>query len=163
MIEEWKNLEQCENIAVSNFGRVIDTITNKERKKTINKDGYEQIGLKINGKRKTFLVHRVVAELFIDNSENKSQVNHIDENKKNNNYLNLEWVTPKENSNHGTRTKRIALKNSHSIIAIHEDGRELKFSSKQECAKVLGLNAGSISQVMLHNLNHTHHWRFYYD
>lgn len=58
----------------------------------INKYGYKSMpGFK--------WVHRAVAELFIPNPENKSQVDHIDCNPSNNNYLNLVWSTPKENSN----------------------------------------------------------------
>ena len=68
---------------------------------------YYSVVLSKNGKTKTFLVHRLVAEAFIPNPENKPQINHKDENGHNNNVQNLEWVDAKYNSNYGTRNKRI--------------------------------------------------------
>lgn len=62
--------------------------------------GYEIVDLYKNGKRKTVRVHRLVAEAFIPNNDNKPEVNHIDGNKHNNNVDNLEWVTKKENCRH---------------------------------------------------------------
>jgi hypothetical protein len=61
---------------------------------------YFIIGLTKNKKRKYFLIHRLVAMIFICNLQNKSEVNHIDGNKKNNNINNLEWVTKSENRKH---------------------------------------------------------------
>ena len=67
----------------------------------INSDGYAKITLRDNNaKRKTFSVHRLVAELFIDNPEHKETVNHIDGIKTNNHYSNLEWNTRSENIQH---------------------------------------------------------------
>ena len=60
-------------------------------------DGYLIACLKLNGKYKNLMVHRVVAECFIPNPENKPEVNHKDFNKENNHASNLEWVTHKEN------------------------------------------------------------------
>jgi hypothetical protein len=80
-----------ESYFVSEDGRVF-----KEMKPWLN-GGYPSI--KINKKHK--LVHKLVAEAFIENTEGKPQVNHIDGNKENNNVSNLEWVTSKENINHG--------------------------------------------------------------
>lgn len=61
-----------------------------------------------DGNKKDENVHRLVALAFIDNPNNLPQVNHIDENKLNNNVVNLEWVNEKQNANHGTRNKRIS-------------------------------------------------------
>jgi hypothetical protein len=64
---------------------------------------YFSIQLKINKKFKGFMIHRLVAIHFIPNPVNKPEVNHIDGNQKNNHFLNLEWVTGKENCQHAWR------------------------------------------------------------
>lgn len=73
-------------------------------------DGYFLVGLHKNGKVKVYLIHRLVAETFIPNLFDYQQVNHIDENKTNNNVENLEWCDHKYNCNYGTRNKRISEK-----------------------------------------------------
>lgn len=72
----------------------------KKLKPTTTPYGYKSVCLYYGGKTKTFLVHRMVAELYIDNTDNKTEVNHIDGNKLNNHFSNLEWVTKKENIQH---------------------------------------------------------------
>lgn len=64
------------------------------------KRDYRQVTVSKNGKQRQYLVHRLVAEAFIPNPENKPQVNHIDGNPSNNNANNLEWVTQSENNKH---------------------------------------------------------------
>ena len=72
----------------------------------IDKRGYKVYHLKQDdGKTKVYKVHRLVAMLWLDNPENKSTVNHIDGNKLNNHYSNLEWATWKENVTHSFTTK----------------------------------------------------------
>lgn len=68
-----------------------------------DKKGYLRVGIVIDGKLNTRKVHRLVAQAFIPNPENKPQVNHIDGNKLNNDYRNLEWYTNKENANHAIK------------------------------------------------------------
>ncbi len=72
----------------------------KKRKTQKNKKGYYQIALSNNGVRINISIHRVVAICFIPNTDNKPQVNHIDGNKLNNHYCNLEWVNNSENQIH---------------------------------------------------------------
>ena len=72
-------------------------------------DGYLKIALRdINGKKCYFLIHQLVALTYIPNPDNLPQINHIDEDKKNNSVENLEWCTVKYNCNYGGRNTRIS-------------------------------------------------------
>jgi hypothetical protein len=103
MVEIWKDVVGYESIyEISNFGNVKSFKYGKEkiRKLRNDKDGYLLINLCKDKKVKTFKIHRLVAQAFIPNPDNKPQINHIDGNKSNNKVDNLEWVTNKENSKH---------------------------------------------------------------
>jgi len=101
-----------------------------------------------SGKRKAFLVHRLVCEAFHENPNNKPCVNHIDENKANNVASNLEWCTVKENINHGTRTARMAKARSKPVGQYTLDGKLIKvWQSTMEIQRQLGFNRGNISAV----------------
>lgn len=87
-------------------------------KPELNKKGYLYVYLCRDGKRCNFRVHRLVAETWISNPENKPQVNHLDEQKTNNDVFNLEWVTAKENTNYGTGIERMIASQSKSVQAL---------------------------------------------
>ena len=148
MKEIWKDIEGYEGLyQVSNLGRVKSKHRVSERilKPSINSRGYMLVILSKNGEYKSGKVHRLVAQSFIPNTENKPQVNHIDENKTNNMASNLEWVTVKENINHGTRTERT----SHKIKAIDiANGEYNYYNSISECARYLGIHKSNISQQL---------------
>lgn len=72
---------------------------------TVGVDGYCRVTLKAKPlKARTFLVHRIVATAFIENKANLPEVNHLNGNKQDNRAINLEWVTPKQNSEHSWKT-----------------------------------------------------------
>lgn len=91
MKELWKDIKEYEGIyQVSNLGRVKRVETDRVLKGSKNKKGYLRVDLYKNGSQSNKRIHRLVAQAFIPNPENKSQVNHIDENKTNNVISNLE-------------------------------------------------------------------------
>lgn len=120
--EIWKDIKGYEGkYQVSNLGRVKSLSRMKymgssgyrlmpeKILKQANKRGYQTVVLCNDNEHKTTGVHRLVALSFIPNPKNLPQVNHIDENKCNNNVDNLEWVTCKENINHGTSLIKRAM------------------------------------------------------
>lgn len=101
-----------------------------------NTNGYLKVALAKNGCKSSFLIHRIVAEVFIPNPDNLPEVNHIDEDKTNNSVNNLEWCNHKYNLNHGTASKRIAEKQSKIIQQFTMDGELVKeWKSTRECGR----------------------------
>ena len=112
-IPEYAGLYQVSNLGrVKSMKRVIERKNNKilplnERiLRQQNTNGYRFVRLSKNNKIKQHLVHRLVATQFIDNIFNYNEINHIDEDKTNNNVNNLEWCSHKYNINYGTGNER---------------------------------------------------------
>lgn len=99
-MENIKQIKDYEQYYISDVGNVYSTKHNKMKKLKAgpNTGGYLMVALRKDNNYKQFLVHRLVAQAFIPNPENKPIVNHIDGNKQNNNVNNLEWCTYSENA-----------------------------------------------------------------
>lgn len=85
---------------VTEDGQIFSKRTNKFLVQGTSKTGYKVLSTKVEGVAKCLKVHRLVAEAYVPNTENKPFVNHIDGDKTNNNINNLEWVTNRENIIH---------------------------------------------------------------
>lgn len=98
-MEKWKEIKDFENYWVSSEGRVWSEKRNKFLKARANKDGHLRVGLCQNSKHYWRSIHRLVAEAFIENRENKPEVTHINRDTKDNRVENLHWATSSENNN----------------------------------------------------------------
>lgn len=165
MKEEYKDIEGYENLyQVSNLGNVKSLNYNRTGKERILKpikdnNGYLFVTLCKEREHIKYSIHRLVAEAFISNSDNLPQVNHIDEDRTNNNVTNLEWCTAKYNSNYGSRTERSALSRSKQVMCI-ETG--VAYPSSSEAARQLGFAQTNISRCCngIRNTCGGFHWRF---
>lgn len=96
-MEQWRDIEGYEGLyQVSDMGNVKSLISNRNLKPYINGSGYLQVELCKDGVHKSFRVHRLVAQAFIPNPENKPTVDHINTIKTDNIVSNLRWATQKE-------------------------------------------------------------------
>lgn len=126
-------------VIVDEDGTIYKKYSNGKFKKAPqhkSENGYKTISLRVNGKQWNLYSHRIIAKYFIPNPENKPIVNHKDGNRANNNISNLEWCTPKENSQHARKTNQVYQKakciycNSNTRV-----GYELCAKCRYEIAK----------------------------
>jgi hypothetical protein len=144
------------------------------RKIHLNSDKYFQCGLCKNAKIKTYRVHRLVAEAFIPNPDNKPEINHINTNKRDNSPQNLEWCTHAENMNHGAKHKlfvsckpnmgNFGVKSGTSkLLGQFTEGGEMVniYWGASEAARNLGLNFFNLSHAARkHTLTGGYRWEY---
>lgn len=163
MEEKWKDISGYERLyEVSNLGRVRskDRIVFGGRINRLapgcelnprrNSCGYLRVQLCKYGIKKWFFVHRLVAEAFVSNPEDLPQVNHRDEDKKNNRADNLEWVTASDNCRYGNKPD--ATRRAHSIpVEQYSLNGELiaSYTSTADAAAKNGLHQTHICSVCL--------------
>lgn len=160
MKEIWKDVPGYEGYyQASNLGR----IKSKRKILTPIKGEYLKVGLSKNGIQKTLYIHRIIAQTFIENKNNFTHINHIDENKYNNKVDNLEWCTNKYNINYGNAQKKKGKqKIRYHIIQKDKDGNVIKeWECASQVAKCLNLNKGTIRKSCQTGLkNYGYYWEY---
>ena len=166
MREEWKPIKGFEDYyEVSNFGNVRSE--RKVLKQLKRRHGYLSVFLyDRKGGYKQISVHRLVAEAFIPNPNEYTEVNHIDECKTNNRADNLEWCSHKQNMNHGTVGERLGKANkngkqSKPVSALDDVGNVvLVFPSMHEAGRN-GYSEGNVHlAIHKHVKRYGYYWKY---
>lgn len=169
MAEIWKDIKGFEGrYQISNSGNIKSleryvycrSKTNPKKieecilKQRLDKDGYLTVNLKIEQKVTIKKVHRLVAEAFVENPLNKSDVNHINGLKSDNRIENLEWVTTKENSQHRTRTRLTKpilddeqIEYIQKNVVIYNDGKKHE-NSISDLARRFNVDRRTITDIV---------------
>ncbi len=169
--EIWKDIQGYEGCyKVSNFGNVralkreyclngVKRLTeDKILKKRNSTDGYLRVAITLDGKRKDVGIHRLVAMAFINNPENKLEVNHKDGIKTNNHVSNLEWATRREQMKHAydmglnsiVKNMENRPPSTGKIVIDYHTG--IFYESAKQAAKARGMKYSTL-KAMLTNRN----------
>jgi hypothetical protein len=126
------------------------------------KGGYEYKVMKINNIRTSVYIHRMIAETYIPNPENKPEVNHWDGNTKNNIISNLFWATSSENKIHKTRILKRGIKENHNMVKLTEDDVQWIRNYYIPNDRKFGMNAlakkFNITPSNIHKIIHNKTW-----
>lgn len=153
-------IKEARGYMITSLGRVITVKSDNHSimKPCINKRGYHKIALYDKG-RLTLYIHRLVGCAFVDNPDNKNQINHIDGNKTNNNFNNLEWCTAKENTQHAFKTQLNCNQGEKNVNAklTAEQVLEIRMLLKHKLAikKVAGMYNVSTGAICAIKYNKT--------
>ncbi|MCC2341873.1 NUMOD4 motif-containing HNH endonuclease [Bacillus tropicus] len=161
MNERWKEVVGFEGYYVSDLGNVKGKQGTLLKQQLNKSTGYYHVNVRKNGKPRTNTIHRLVAEAFLPMVEGKTQVNHIDGDKTNNNVNNLEWVTASENRKHAYDNGLIKNIKERSIkagigsrnnlgkkvVLTHKDGRSFTFDSIRHAAEEMNLDRRTLQRV----------------
>ncbi|ALJ97825.1 HNH endonuclease [Lactobacillus phage CL2] len=151
--EIWKAHPDFKKLEVSTLGRVRSVKGNYYKISLSNK-GYLQVVFRMNEKCVSKLVHRLVAQAFVPNPEEKPEVNHLNENRADNRPENLEWCTHSENNNYGAHNQRSALTQRTSghcgkpVLIISPSGIAYRFVSQSEAARFIGAASSDVNAVV---------------
>ena len=177
-IEIFKDIKGYEGLyQISNFGRVkslerfvpnrhgsLTKIEERFLSPSIHKCGYVKYSLAKDGKMRTFLAHKLVATAFCYKADESFEVNHIDGDKTNNKFSNLEWVSRSYNTKHAyennlsgfkdrvkSNLDKINSKNSYSKVILKRGNEILIFDSVSKASKIIGTHRDNITRAIRKN------------
>lgn len=150
-----KKIKDFENYSIDENGRVWSHVIQRFIKHQMNKHGYLTVKLSKDGKKTHKSIHRLVAEAFIPNPENKKEVNHINGIKTSNYVDNLEWATRSENARHCWNNGLQKVSNKRIIKVIDSLSKivldlqtGVYYNSISEAANVYNIPPMSLSSML---------------
>ena len=157
----WQKIKQNENYSINEFGEVRNDLTGSIKKPYQNKEnGYWYVDLYKENKAKKIPVHRLLAETFIPNPQNKPTVDHKDGNRENNSLQNLRWATYSEQNSRfnvvGVRSQKVKVthyreernKRGGGHIKWLDVDMVLYFDRISDAAEHFGTTIGNISLML---------------
>lgn len=156
--EQWKEISESDGrYLVSEFGKVYSNISDKELKISTMNNGYEVVGLSMNGQKRMYLVHRLVAREFCAGYAENLDVNHKNAVRNDNRAVNLEWMTRKDNIRDCIKRGTFDVKAAHSVAHVKrrrpvaqydKDGTLLRtFESARRAYEYIGTHENNISRA----------------
>lgn len=160
-VNMWKKISRNDNYSINEDGKVRNDKTNHTKKPTLNKrNGYLVVDLYKGNQREKVPIHRLVAEAFIPNPDNKLTVDHTDGDRQNNSIDNLRWATYGEQN---SRFESVGVRSEQIIVKHYDEERKkrggghlrwlnvvetFEFNSISETAKHFGCTVGNISSML---------------
>lgn len=157
----WKKIKQNSNYSINENGEVRNNTTNRIKKPTLNKaNGYLMVTLYKDNNPWKITIHRLLAEAFIPNPENKPCVDHKDGNRQNNSLSNIRWATYSDNNSRfntfGVRSEKIKVtyfkelrkKRGGGHIEWLEEDKVLFFNRIIDVADYFNVTSGNISLML---------------
>lgn len=144
-INPWGDVRRTSEYATTWVGRLLVAFATPK--------GYRVVCLSKDGHARKFFIHRLVAEAFIGPmSEPGQQINHIDGNKSNNHFTNLEWVSPQENHTHASATGLKSHGSRHGNAKLTEQqAREIRalrgIEKQRDTAKRYGVDQAIVGRI----------------
>ncbi len=161
-----KRVAEAPNYCVDRDGNVYSLFKNRGVRKlkiVKDKDGYGLVTLHLPGGRQTVpRVHRLVAQAWIQNPDNKPTVNHINEDKLDNRVKNLEWATSLENNRHSKKkiyAKSTGSNNANSHL-LEEDVLDIRMFCKAGIAKEKIAEVYRVSKSTIERIHYRTSWRW---
>lgn len=162
---ESKMIKGFPNYVINSDGTVMNTTTGRYLKPEITSNGYARVTLSAFGQTKRYLLHRLVAELFVSGrTQERTVVNHKDTNKLNNKSTNLEWVTHQENVDHAIENKRYRIGEDHgNSVYANTTIKAMYYSYKRGMSRKEIMLKFGVPKSLCDDVLYKKHWLFITD